>query len=377
MMIPKPTVLTLALCLACAAGCGEDAASPAGSVATIDAAAQTLFSEIARDLCDYARKCAYAEPELSLALLRAPTPSSCEQYFKNHLQATFERARTIEARGLATFQSERAQRCLEAVRQSAGACDNVLAIYRLGFNADCQQLLTSDRGAGSACRFGSECAAGMTCKENAQGCPETCEVPGNPCDACEATEYCDEGIFLDECAPQKMLGSACGADDECSGLAGCRSADGGAKTCQPLGSVALRGACTDTSWCAPGLRCNDEGVCAQPLYDTLLKRGEVCRVSFDEQLCGVGLACINLQLVGGVAQGVCGTPFGEGEACQAWTECAISLYCDVPDGASGGTCKPLRQDGESCLDEDACLSGTCTQGICGEPDPTQSCPATP
>lgn len=91
--------------------------------------------------------------------------------------------------------------------------------------------------------------------------------------------------------------------------------------------------------------------------------GEACTILPSVQICATGNEC-------GYDSGVCEPPVEyvtvqEGEVCAEnftiFGNCENS-YCDV---TGSGNCIPLKNDGDSCLFPDECLSGGCVNQVCG------------
>jgi len=148
--------------------------------------------------------------------------------------------------------------------------------------------------------------------------------------------------------------------------------------------------------CAPGFYCDADWRNGEELGTCLSKKdsGIECQ-SFYE--CRTGLLCIDLwrdpetnQLI----PGQCGTPIQAQDSCLPGTaepECDYALYCDGQTGTcklrpvldepcsdearclgcnlycdrwQSDACKPKKDGGESCISDDDCLSGDCSNGIC-------------
>lgn len=240
-------------------------------------------------------------------------------------------------------------------RQGAEACAQALTTAYCGGPQsegpppECEAILEPTRNEGEACVDNEECTGDLACiHEGSTQCYGTCLDPAlaNACGdegVCQPWEDCDESGESPTCVPYAGAGDECTVDgDECAEGERCNygfceepevveltlladgepCSQGSLSICAPglvcgavfdgegqldeeAGTVcgAPREAgvfCADSSECLFGLRCNDEGVCAD-----LLEDGERCNSDLD------------------CASGTCG---GDGVA----PVCVAPLTCEVP-----------------------------------------------
>jgi hypothetical protein len=200
--------------------------------------------------------------------------------------------------------------------------------------------------AGAVCQFRDQCCGGAPCVPDGAGIlrcaapPEVCVARNDPCTpeaspaCCEGTScvVSEEGAF---CEPPPGCiddGLACstGGDACCSGL------------CVPSTPGGTTGACAS---CSP-----NGGACASD--------SQCCSGSCDPE--------------SGTCLAIC---VGESGSCTVNSDCCGGLECDVPAGATSGTCKDASAacagTGQVCgADQDCCNFGageTCQGGVCAPP----------
>ena len=215
--------------------------------------------------------------------------------------------------------------------------------------------------AGSACKFGDECAPGLGCAGGQ--CRPRVSQQGEPCShaqgvGCAAGLAClitdgRRSALSGTCGPMRPAGSACywvecergldcagGSIDETAPKQGtCTAKVSSGNPCRAFG-------------CTLGYQC-DQGMCvARPGI------GQSCvAIGGGQSFCfGSGISCN--QFTGGV----CTRPPGVGQPC--WEACDDQGYCD---NNATNTCLRKKPAGERCLRDDQCASGTCSLSTCAPP----------
>ena len=245
-----------------------------------------------------------------------------------------------------------------------GTCDGSFACdedgaCRLGLGGSC--------GEAEDCLSGA-CADGICCDEPCLGTCEACAA-GGACAAvvdgpdpgtCQGDEVCtaegclavdgegcDEGS---ECASGECANEVC-CGTPCDGV--CETCDGDG-VCVPLIDQVDLGACDS------GSICDAQGDCTLVL-------GESCDEDADcaSHKCADGICC------DATCDGVC-------EACAPGGFCLALTGASDPDTCGGasacgpdGSCKVV--DGLGCDDDEDCLSGFCTDGLCCQVACTGEC----
>ena len=202
----------------------------------------------------------------------------------------------------------------------------------------------------SACAFKGSLAVGAVCAADDQCANGYCQalVPA----AC--------GV----CATRSPVGGACFSDLDCeqTGLT-C-----GAGTCVPL--AVLGAACDQAHPCEPVLYCSSAGSCV-----ARLGLGAACDPTTNDDPCDgtTGLYCnqvssLCVQAPVSTAGGPCGLT-----ADGTLSICGAAGACQLPDGATTGTCQAAVLEGAACdpLNGPNCLPpGTCLGNVCGSLDPS-------
>jgi hypothetical protein len=176
------------------------------------------------------------------------------------------------------------------------------------------------------CTSSDACASGLCV-----GAPVVCA----PIDACHAAGSCNTGTGL--CSnPTRPDGSPCDDGSACTQTDGCMGgtcAGGNPVVCSALDECHDPGACNPAS-----------GACSNP------ERPEGSPCGFGD-LCVSGASC-----VAGSCSG--GTPV----VCNAQDDCHEAGLCDTQ---TGNCSNPVRPDGATCDDANACTAGdACTNGVC-------------
>ncbi len=187
------------------------------------------------------------------------------------------------------------------------------------------------------CTTGDKCLGGV--------CSDGNDVQCEPLDQCHVAGECDP--MTGECSnPPAENGTTCDDGNPCT-----------------FDDQCLEGACTGGTQnpCTPPDDCHGAGTC-DPLTGTCtyptLEDGTTCN---DGNLCTQRDICSK-----GVCKGL------DPITCTVISPCHYRGTCEP----STGVCStPLRPDGTTCDDSNACTTGTsCTQGVCGG-GTTKTCPA--
>lgn len=200
-------------------------------------------------------------------------------------------------------------------------------------------------GAGAACTplgLGEDsCAAGLTCVIGAEGASCAPRVAEGA--ACTGESVCVEGAYcIDGTCQAGMGGNPCDTTEDCAvGLHCDRRMD----VCLPPSSEG--GPCSyGDGGCAPGLYCDTSDVC--------VRGGGLGSSCGSFEGCDVGLACIESVCVMRVALGAaCRSDFGD----PLGSDCIEGAFCD------GTTCVARAANGAACSQNEACLSGVCSDSL--------------
>ena len=300
-------------------------------------------------------------------------------------------------------------------RMTGNYCDSTDACCRLpGDRVQCEADHTCNNGVacnppGNICGASTDVNASQNC---CNGKKDVCKPDANGILRCFGgqTASCPTGWDATNplcCIP---AGDVCQFRDQCCGFAPCVpdaagvlrcAATGG--TCKPRGT---RCAGTSDTTCCDELSCRDVPeigfVCTDvvtPPPPTCKATGSACDVAAADccsGLCTVlpgapsgtcalcapnGNACTTGgQCCSGTCEGgVCRTPcVPDAGACTVTADCCSGLTCDVPPGATSGTCTSggttCSATGQSCgLDTDCCDydpaggGDFCNEGICEKP----------
>lgn len=172
----------------------------------------------------------------------------------------------------------------------------------------------------------------------------------------------------------KPAGDVCQFRDQCCGLAPCVPDDAGVLRCAAATTV-----CKPSGAVCTGV---DDTTCCEGSTCTLLEPGFRCSVGGgggecqpNGSACTVDAECCSSGCDQGT--GTCRVPCqGDGATCTVGSDCCAGLGCNVPAGATSGTCgggtgPTCAATGQGCaLDTDCCPGGdTCLEGVCA-PAPT-------
>jgi hypothetical protein len=268
--------------------------------------------------------------------------------------------------------------CLAAVQ--ASRCDHSDDSYWI---SRCQSFYNiPHQSNGAPCLGNEECMSGYcqhaltdagTSQQN-PGCPGMCAQPdpaGTPCiipDKCGPNAYCDT-TTTHQCQRLPAVDQTCDPGIGCQiGLLCPRFA--AAPRCQvPATQTSVGGACepiqgavTDMPSCSASMYCqlqydsptppakpNVIGATCQPKIaknmacDPDPSRPNVGIYSFTQNQCEDGTLCYSTN----GASPTCQSYGGSNDACEPGT-CKAGLYCDLPNAAPSGTCRPLIADGQGC-----------------------------
>lgn len=244
------------------------------------------------------------------------------------------------------------------------------------------------RSPGSACSRNAECATSVCVGRTVSG-----TFSGTCCTfSCDGCELCDSDG--DGCVPL-----AVGTADPtctgyaCTGLGGCPSqcgedancADGyycqvSTSTCVQL--AALGAACEGGHACAEGRPCIDNVCCASPACGdgTTTCQTGYCEVGTGQCVFLSGVSCSSASCAGSTlteprlcdGQGGCGNPssapcpggFLCASATACATSCAAAVDCQLGFYCAAGSCVARVQVGESCSNDDMCVSNACASSVC-------------
>ena len=238
-----------------------------------------------------------------------------------------------------------------------------------------------------------ECNGAGGCLPIASSCGPYACLDATACrTSCTATSHCQAGAYCSggACIPQKPVGDACAAADECTSGACvdgvcCESTCAG--TCQACSALAKgygadgvcdfvkaatdpRDDCPDDGALGCGLDglCNGMGACR--LYpagtacgDTSCSgnavRGEVCNGLGDCITESAGIDCAPHRCLGDE----CANP------CTGDPDCIDTAFCD------SGVCTDRLSNGQPCTTSNECDSGFCVDGVCCDSPCTGQCEA--
>jgi hypothetical protein len=175
---------------------------------------------------------------------------------------------------------------------------------------------------------------------------QQCEAPAGAGDLCQAGEPdCEPGFF---CA---------GADENSDQPGNCR-------TYEEVFSAGLGEACSFQE----GTLCQTNLACVIEIDAVTGMVGGTCAAKVGSgQACGLAIPsqCPDSEYCTGTVtmlEGTCMPKPEAGEACVPGLGddfvCAVGTRCD------GGTCRPLAQLGQSCIEDAVCLSERCVGGSC-------------
>ncbi len=298
---------------------GDDAGTP-GPGPGPDQAARAWCASAASTYCDHLVACGLADESAKLL---------CGEVMSRDLCGTVEGV----ALGALTFNAQKAQACLEAIRGLVGQCESSLS------SDACGEVVTPAAGVGDRCTEDFDCAVDRTVCLGPQ-CGSVCLATGalnQPCwnGACHEGLWCDAQARI--CRAPAALGEAC--DDASFNSPQCEEGT----RCDGTTCVALPGAgdACATGFrhpCAPGNFCYEQALCLP-----YLELGDSCP---NVPSCGPGATC-----KAGNDGNVCVAREVEGGSCSVNNDCAQDLLCRM------GACAPQSEEGEPCTLQGHCVSG--------------------
>lgn len=305
------------------------------------------------------------------------TSAQCQQNLAKECQGSAALDQAL-ASGKVQFDAAKAAQCLADLQKtSCAALYQAMTSQPGAAVAACAQVLVGQQPAGAACTHVSECAAGAQCVFGA-GCPGKCQAWSKVSQPCSAEKPCEPGVatcsggvcaalaetvggpcidyqcalplYCDvatgKCAKFGLADAPCTATSQlCWAGLTCFAPAGQAGTCKPLG--AKGSACLSHANCSP---LGPDGA--------LLCIGGTCQVGP-----GPGTPCFDWQCTGAWCDSTALPP-----TCKVWpapgAACALGALCGPAAFCSGGKCKGLGGQGDSCQGPAECLSGACAAGKC-------------
>ena len=318
--------------VACAAGCGEDAANgqtPPASEITID-----NFPELLADaMCEGADACCRS-------LTYASSPTLCRETVEGLPQVY--QWDSFLADG-AVFDAEAAHECLELWRQAVQACELSEAVR---FVPTGRSFPPCDVLRGTLL-VGESCAEGL-CAPSPLG-----EVSCNDADICELLRVGQPG---DTCAGAELESAAIVVECNTEALLSCDPATDRCEGPVPAGESCIALSCEAGSFCASTDQCTVLPGLGEACQSSRCAAGAGC-----DPNCAAGLAC-------DWSSRTCAAPAALGEACVD-VDCALDLHCGSNGDPTSTVCAPLKLEGEACHPDDSCGELDCRSGRCAPPRP--------
>jgi hypothetical protein len=255
-----------------------------------------------------------------------------------------------------TVSSPNCQAALKGTVANGGACygdQDCAAGACTGLT--CPGTCVAWLAAGAACgqAVAAQCGPGLDCQLNADFVTGTCLATSGAGGACP----CNDGLYCDTnrvCQNKKTTGACTGS--ECALGYACV-----AGSCRAL--VGLGSPCTPATGNSAGAtECGFMGAYCDPATSRCIEWPVV------GQSCAVSLGCktgyCDFQTT------TCADFRTVGQSCAPFQSCVSTAYCDLPAGASTGTCTTRKANGAACTGDGQCQSGDCvipsgqTQGQC-------------
>lgn len=256
---------------------------------------------------------------------------------------------------------------------------------------------------GAVCATGQTCCGDYSCAMQPGGTQTCCHNAGGSCNAqldCCGWQLCNTTSHRCECRPAE---SSCVTDTDCCGGAACNRPMGapmstmGTCACRARNQTCTVGAGGDagtggdggtgSGGCCSGLECRG-GRCLTPGCtapgETCSTDGGSCCEGYDcrPESAGLGNRCCRYPALStrdppvtcSSSAECCGTVLCTGGNCVCRTvgqsclrdvECCGWMGCEVPMGATMGTCR-CQPRGSICMQggQDCCAGTTCTAGTC-------------
>ncbi|MBM4362276.1 MAG: hypothetical protein FJ104_06320, partial [Deltaproteobacteria bacterium] len=227
---------------------------------------------------------------------------------------------------------------------------------------------------GTSCGGAAECLSG-TCSSTGFVAASTCN--GGSCSASTAAR-CNDGnaCTVDPCSP--TVAGGCQAKTTAAAGTVCRSSggvcdvvetcDGVTTTCPPVDAVQPSGTtCTDDGNACTRNLCNGASKACQ--YTTPAAAGTACasdgNACTTDQCDGVTTTCQYTALPDGTFPVGCSGYLCQTATCT--TDCVDDTGCNPAShvcDTDTSTCQPRVPNGTSCLRNEECVSGICSDGIC-------------
>ncbi len=260
-----------------------------------------------------------------------------------------------EQRGLLSISKEKAEKCLEVVKESHPC--NPLAVNLMDIS-ECSNLFEGKKTVGDECYQNEECADGW-CKMGKTQCPGHCVLYVHKNEDCnESKDKCEPGYVCrtSGCAKltQGVVGDPCSSDEQCSNFLYCnkKSEDDAAGICYKKKGVGQH--CDKNNECLIGLSCIKNQCSGSAITNT---SGEVCGQT-SGKICNYfsKLDCIN---------GTCQSFPQTNENC--------SLFCETGTFCNQQTkrCEAYQGIGHKCSSNLDCDSQFCLNGVCALPECVQ------
>jgi MYXO-CTERM domain-containing protein len=262
-------------------------------------------------------------------------------------------------------------RCVDGVCCDTACTAQCQACAESGSSGTCSSVSGTPRGSRSACSNGFLCVSGAcatTCSGDAQ-CQSTRYCSGGSClakraqgESCTAVNQCQSGLFCTD-------GVCCNA--QCSGQCERCNAPSNVGTCVATSGtpVSPRSACGGNgAGTTCGSTCNGSNrtACVFPGSQTSCRAASCTAGSqtLAANCDGAGNCPTTVQDCGAY------TCDAGGVACR--TTCSSNSHCESGHYCDGGTCAPLRENGQDCSVDGQCDSASCVDGVCCG---SASCPA--
>ncbi len=254
-----------------------------------------------------------------------------------------------------TFNADSYQACILVI--STASCNAPLN------SSACDATLVGTVAVGGGCFIDEECQNGDNgeigdCTAQSDQCG-TCVLEPAPAElneACDEQNCADGLVCTENVCVERPARTIVGAGDDCE-TEGQFDWTGTCDRSSDLLCVAS--VCTETQFSSEaGTRCGDNGTLCEGGLVCPLPLGETADVPTCRAPAAIGEACVLLEAMHVVA-------------------CVSGAYCDTDNGQ---VCTTRKANGESCSDDDQCMSNSCEEDQCAESeeapaDPSwQACP---